>query len=92
MLVVVGGFGWFWLVPCFSNYKYHKPTAEEVNNLEYEQGVLRQKALNASNETAEKMVKRELRHQPDPSFILKNSLCFSESLYQINLLNERKPR
>ena len=20
LLVVLGGFGWFWLVPCFSNY------------------------------------------------------------------------
>ena len=22
LLVVVGGFGWFWLVPCFSNYAH----------------------------------------------------------------------
>ena len=22
LLVVLGGFGWFWLVPCFSNYEH----------------------------------------------------------------------
>ena len=30
LLVVLGGFGWFWVVPCFSNYVVDKLSSWEI--------------------------------------------------------------
>ena len=49
---------------------YDDPTEEELRNLSSERDVLWKKALKASNDAAQKMVKRELRRQP-PSLYYK---------------------
>ncbi len=48
----------------------YDPTEEELSNLASERSVLRKKALDASNDAAQKMVKRELKRQP-PSLYYK---------------------
>lgn len=53
-----------------ANYDNPTELEEELNNLAIERDVLRKKALNASNNAARKMVKRELKRQP-PSLYYK---------------------
>ena len=53
-----------------ANFDNPTELEEELNNLAIERDVLREKALNASNNAAQKMVKRELKRQP-PSLYYK---------------------
>ena len=56
---------------------------EELAELERERDSIRQKALDASNEAAQYMIKRELRRNPPSLYNKGETVCF-ESLYQRN--------